>query len=152
MVLCLVRHGDAVSATDNPDRPLSPGGRAGVERLGQLGRERGVKVSAIYHSGILRAQQTAAILAEHLAPRRGIEQRAGLLPDDDPAVMKAELEEARESVLLVGHLPYLSRLAGLLITGDPDRTVVEFSPATMVCFVNEHSQWNIAWKLNPEFL
>jgi phosphohistidine phosphatase len=147
MKVFLVRHGDALSAADDPTRPLSPAGRAAVKRLSRLALERGVGVSVIHHSGILRAAQTAAILAEHLAPLSGVAQHAGLLPDDDPAIAKAELEEANAPIMLVGHLPYMNRLAGLLVTGDSERTVVEFSPATMVCCVKEAGPWKISWKL-----
>jgi phosphohistidine phosphatase len=147
MKVFLVRHGDALSAADNPARPLSSAGRAAVKCLAQLALERHVSASVIHHSGILRAAQTAAILAEHLAPLYGVAQHAGLLPDDDPVIAKAELEEANAPIMLVGHLPFMSRLAGLLVTGDPERTVVEFSPATMVCCVKEGGAWKIAWKL-----
>jgi phosphohistidine phosphatase len=104
-------------------------------------------VSVIRHSGILRAAQTASILAEYLAPLSATAQYAGLLPDDDPAIAKAEVEVANAPIMLVGHLPYMSRLASLLVTGDPERTVVEFSPPTMVCCVKEGGPWKIAWKL-----
>jgi phosphohistidine phosphatase len=147
MFFYLVRHGEAMSSSDNPVRPLSRAGRAGVERIAQLARERDVKVSAIYHSGILRAEETAAILAEHLTPPLGVGQRAGLLPEDDPAFAKAELEEAQDAIMLVGHLPHLNRLAALLVASDPNRQVVEFSPATMACCAKEGGRWKIAWKL-----
>lgn len=136
-----------MSSADNPARPLSRAGRAGVERIAQLARERDVKISVIYHSGILRAEETAAILAEHLSPPLGVEQRAGLLPEDDPVFAKADLEEAQDSIMLVGHLPHLNRLATLLVASGPNRPVVEFSPAMMACCAKEGRRWKIAWKL-----
>jgi phosphohistidine phosphatase len=145
----LVRHGNAVTAAENPGRPLSPAGRAGVERIAQLACERDVKVSLIHHSGILRAQATAEILARYLMPPLGVERLAGLLPEDDPVIAMAELEEAKDSIMLVGHLPHLNRLAALLVAGDPDRTVIEFSPATMVCCAKASGRWKIDWKLAP---
>jgi len=147
MFFYLVRHGEAMSLADNPARPLSRAGRAGVERIAQLARERDVNISVIYHSGILRAEETAAILAAHLTPPLGVEQRAGLLPEDDPAFAKADLEEAQDSIMLVGHLPHLNRLAALLVASDPNRVVVEFSPSTMACCAKEGGRWKIAWKL-----
>ena len=50
-------------------------------------------------------------------------------------------------ILLVGHLPYLNRLTSLLIHGDPDRAVVEFLPATMVCCRRVGDRWSIDWTL-----
>jgi phosphohistidine phosphatase len=148
MFFYLVRHGEAMSSADNPARPLSRAGRAGVEKIAQLARERDVKISVIYHSGILRAEETAAILAVHLTPPLGVERRAGLLPEDDPALAKADLEEAQDSIMLVGHLPHLNRLAALLVASDPNRQVVEFSPATMARYAKEGGRWKIAWKLS----
>jgi phosphohistidine phosphatase len=147
MFFYLVRHGEAMSSADHPARPLSPAGRAGVERIAQLARERDVKISVIHHSGILRAKETAAILAEHLTPPLGVKQCAGLLPEDDPAFARADLEEAQDSIMLVGHLPHLNRLAALLVASDPNRVVVEFSPSTMACCAKEGGRWKIAWKL-----
>jgi phosphohistidine phosphatase len=108
-------------------------------------------VSSVCHSGILRAQQTAEIFAAHLHPSMGMRQLTGLLPEDDPMIAKAELETAQQSILLVGHLPHLQRLAALLATGNPDREVVaNFAPATMICFSHDQFQWRIAWILAPE--
>jgi phosphohistidine phosphatase len=147
-VLCyLVRHGDAVSAAENPERPLSREGRAAVERVAKGALERHATVSVIYHSGLLRAKETAELLAKHLHPPLGVEQRSGLLPEDDPSVGKAELDAATAPILLVGHQPYMGRLVALLLTSDPDRSVIDFLPATMVCFSNLAGQWKIHWKL-----
>jgi phosphohistidine phosphatase len=149
VILYLVRHGDAVSASENPERPLSPTGREAVEQIARLARERQVEVSAIYHSGILRAKETAEILAKHLMPPSGVTAISGLLPEDDPMVGKAELEAAAAPIMLVGHLPYMSRLAALLVRGDMEAPVVSFQPASMVCCSNVAAQWKIDWHLAP---
>ena len=112
----LVRHGDAVAAVENAERPLSRIGREQVQRAACRVLERSSEVSRIYHSGILRAKQTAEILAKAFPTNLAVEQHAGLLPEDDPAVVKAELDAADCSIMLVGHLPYLKRLAALLTT------------------------------------
>jgi phosphohistidine phosphatase len=138
-----------VSASENPQRPLSATGRETVEQIGRLARRRNVRVSAIYHSGILRAQETAEILARHLLPPLGIRAIAGLLPEDDPEIVKAEIEAGTEPVLLVGHLPYMSRLAALLVHGDTEASVISFQPAAMVCFSQIAARWKIDWHLAP---
>jgi len=145
----LVRHGDAVAASENPARPLSQAGREAVEQVARLARERQVEVSAIYHSGILRAEETAEILAKHLFPPSGVKAISGLLPDDDPAGGKAELEAAADPIMLVGHLPYMGRLASLLVRGDAEATIVDFQSAAMVCCSRTGAQWKIEWHLAP---
>jgi phosphohistidine phosphatase len=148
----LVRHGEAVSDTLDPRRPLSRIGQEQVERVGRAVAARRARVSAIFHSGVLRAEQTADIMARQLAPERGVRRISGLAPQDDPAIAKAELEASPASVMLVGHLPHLGRLAGLLIHGDVERHAVEFAPATVVCVSYHGSLWQLVWALGPDFL
>jgi phosphohistidine phosphatase len=146
----LVRHGEAFPETQDPRRPLTPAGRANVERLARLAAARPIRASAIFHSGILRARQTAEILGTQLAPDIQVQQISGLMPGDDPAIAAAELETAQDSIILVGHLPHMNRLAALLTNGDSDRGVVYFSPASMVCCSRKDSQWTLAWMLTPD--
>jgi phosphohistidine phosphatase len=145
----LVRHGDALSAAENPQRPLSSDGRNRVRQTARLAVKRKIEVSAIYHSGILRAKETAEILASYIMPLPPVAPLPGLLPEDDPAIIQAEIEVAKTSMVLVGHMPFMSRLAGLLVNGDPERPVVELSPAMMVCCAKSNAQWKIGWQIAP---
>ena len=148
----LVRHGDAVSETSDPGRPLSRIGQEQVEQVARAAATRQAQVSAIFHSGILRAEQTAEIMARHLVPDLGVQRITGLAPQDDPAIARAELEISPASVMLVGHLPHMGRLAGLLINGDAERDAVEFAPATVACVSHQSSLWQLVWVLGADFL
>ena len=147
MNIYLVRHGEAVSEKQDPQRPLSPSGRQEVERVARMAAAKNVQVSVIFHSGILRARQTAEILAQSLRCPSGVQPLSGLRPQDDPAIAKAEIEVAESPIILVGHLPHLNRLVALLIGADVDSPVMEFPPATMVCCSNDTSNWKISWTL-----
>ena len=147
MEFYLVRHGEAVSQTINGQRPLTPGGRRDVARIGRAAAQRGIQPSQIFHSGLLRAQQTAEILSESLGRVEGVHELVGLRPDDDPMIAKAELESSTVSLMLVGHLPHMSRLASFLVAGDADRELVEFAPATVLGLSYEYYRWKILWKL-----
>ncbi len=146
----LIRHGDALPAFADPERPLSARGREEVALLGRLAAERGVEVAEICHSGIRRARETAERLAEYLKPARGVRAIGGLLPEDDPAIGKAELDLLSEPVMWVGHLPYMGRLAEILVGDGGERPAVAFWPATMLCLVKVDSGWAIEWCLVPE--
>jgi phosphohistidine phosphatase len=150
MEFYLVRHGEAVSQALNGERPLTPGGRRDVERLGQAAAKRGIQPGQIFHSGLLRAQQTAEILSESLGPVKGVRESVGLRPDDDPVIAKAELESSTVSLMLVGHLPHISRLASFLVAGNSDQELVQFAPATVLGLSYENYRWKILWKLTPE--
>jgi phosphohistidine phosphatase len=148
----LVRHGEAVSEQQDPQRPLTASGREEIERVARTAAAKNIQVSAIFHSGILRARQTAEILAEALRFASAVQPLSGLRPQDDPAIAKAEIEAAENPIMLVGHLPHLHRLVALLISGDADSQVMEFPPATMICCSNDTSKWKISWTLTPHSL
>jgi len=59
MLLLLVHHGDAVGPEIDARRPLSAAGLAGVDRIAAQAAARGVKPQVVWHSGKLRAKQTA---------------------------------------------------------------------------------------------
>jgi len=145
----LVRHGEAKPEYEDPRRPLTVGGRARVEKVARAAAKK-IKIAEILHSDKLRAKETAEILAGVLSPARGVREISGLSPEDDPLIAKAEIETADQSLMMVGHLPHLNRLAALLLTGDSENTVVDFSPATMVCLSRGRGAWSVSWILGPE--
>lgn len=149
MDVYLIRHGDAVSAAENAERPLSPLGRQQAAHAARTIVEHDTAISRIFHSGILRARQTAEIIVQALKPTPVIESHSGLLPEDDPAIVAAELDGLDHSIALVGHLPYMRRLAGLLIYGDPERVAVDFLPATVLCCSRFRERWKISWISAP---
>jgi len=68
----------------------------------------------------------------------------------DPAKARIEVEAAREPLMLVGHLPHLSRLASSLLVGDPAREIIRFRMGGIVCLVKGETGWLLAWILTPE--
>jgi phosphohistidine phosphatase len=127
----LVRHGEAAAAPVDGDRPLTAAGRDGVARLAAWCAASGVQPAEIRHSGILRAAQTAAILAARLAPPGGTRSVRGLAPDDEAGPVAAELLHETETVLIVTHMPLVGELAALLADR---RTPIPFVPAQIACF------------------
>ena len=150
MHLYLVQHGEATPETEDPARPLTARGREEVRRVAARAATLGIRVAEIRHSGKLRARQTAEILAAPLAPLRGICEGDDLAPDDDPETAKAEIESAGEPLMLVGHLPHLSRLASLLVLGDPGREIIRFRNGAVVCLIAVEGRWLVQWVLTPE--
>jgi phosphohistidine phosphatase len=146
--LYLMRHGEAISGAPDWQRSLSERGRAEVTAIARRAYRRGVSLAWVYHSGILRAQQTAELVATVLLPQNGVRQLSGLLPDDDPIDIMAQAEEFAESVLLVSHLPCLGRLAGLMTSGDSERSIIDFAPATLVCLTRQANRWKLNWSLS----
>ncbi len=148
----LVQHGEALPKDVDPDRPLSEQGRRDVERLGAWMAGAGLKVPWILHSGKIRARQTAEILAQALGIPDKISARGGLNPRDPPGPMAAELPSLADGSLIVGHLPHLGRLAGVLLTGRDDPGWLAFAPGTLVCLESDQDQWSLRCMLRPELI
>jgi len=157
MELYLVRHGAAMSEAENPERPLTAGGRQDVQRVSAVAARLGLRPAEIRHSGKRRAAETAEILAGALGVRAHVVTVAGMTPNDDVRPVASALVPAPEPLMLVGHLPFLSRLASLLLVGDPERTLVRFRMGGIVCLTGDPSGakataggWMVAWMLTPE--
>jgi phosphohistidine phosphatase len=127
----LVRHGTAAPGPADQARPLTPEGRAEIEATARALVAHGVQITEICHSGLVRARESAEILGRVLAPARGVRATAGLAPEDDPDIAGAELDLAREPLMLVGHLPHLARLATAMV-GETEVGRVHFAPGTAV--------------------
>ncbi len=150
MELYLARHGELKPEEEDPARPLSDRGRQEVESAARAVVQLKPPPAAIWHSGKLRAKETAEIFAEHLKPPQGVQQVEGLAPMDDPQVAQRMVEERREPIMLVGHLPHLSRLASLLLVGDAEREIVAFHTGGLVCLSHEEGHWWVRWLRTPE--
>jgi phosphohistidine phosphatase len=120
-----------------------------VSQVADKAAEAGISVSQIRHSGKLRARQTAEILARSLKPSRGVVPVPGLQPNDDVDVWAEDLKYEKDNLMLVGHLPFMGRLAGLLVAGRTGANAVKFGPATAVCFSREGSHWHVQWVISP---
>lgn len=150
MEIYLVQHGESKPESEDPERPLTDKGKAEVESVARYIAQRGAKVSQIFHSGRLRAKQTAELFARHLVPAQGVREQKGLAPLDDPHEAKQMVEQAETSLMLVGHLPHLSKLASLLILGNPEKEVVRFRMGGVVCLGRRNGDWSLNWALPSE--
>ena len=63
----------------------------------------------------------------------------------------ALLMEEAESLMLVGHLPFLGKLAGLLLTNYPEPPFVEFSTASITELELGDKGWMLGWRYTPGF-
>jgi phosphohistidine phosphatase len=153
MVLYLVQHGEAESAAENPARDLTGKGRMDVERVAHHLKRLKLEVKQIFHSGKTRAQSTAAILARHLPPAAGVLAAPGLAPLDDPAIWAERLAPLEGDIMLVGHLPYLGRLAALLMAGNQERSVINFQMGGALRLRRmEPGQWAADWLIVPDLI
>jgi phosphohistidine phosphatase len=153
MQLYLVQHGAAKSEPEDPQRSLTAEGTKTVEDMAQYLSQVRLHVDRIEHSDKQRARQTAEIMAAHLHPAEGARQVAGLAPNDDVSPMRERLQHESKSLMIVGHLPYLSRLVSALLGVQQDRTLVAFQMGGAVHVErDDNGAWRVCWIVAPELL
>ncbi len=153
MDVYLMQHGEAAAEADDPARALTGAGQAAVARVASRAQAAGVRIDRCLHSGKLRAKQTAELLAAAVGSNR-VEPRDGLAPNDPitPTVEWLGAESADKSIAVVGHLPFLDRLASSLIADDQDAEVIRFQMGGLVKLVPKPDRggFAVAWMLSPD--
>lgn len=153
MLLYLIQHAEARREAEDPQRDLTAKGLQDIKKVAAyLGRLK-IEVRQILHSGKTRALSTAMILAESLQPRQGVAASPGLAPLDDPGIWADRLTAMTGDLALVGHLPHLGKLAALLLSGDPEKGIINFKMAGVACLRRlAPGQWVVEWLLIPEVI
>jgi phosphohistidine phosphatase len=132
LVLDLLRHGEALSASNGDDaRRLSPGGERALERLALHLAGLGWRPDRAFTSPLLRARDTARIVLRRAAPDLVPAVMEALDPDSNVGDLLAALDAesvVAGHVLLVGHQPMLGELARRLTDGQD----VGFAPGDLV--------------------
>ncbi|MFQ6050615.1 MAG: phosphohistidine phosphatase SixA [Candidatus Hydrothermarchaeota archaeon] len=152
MRLYLVQHGEAKREEEDPERGLTEKGFKDSEKVAKYISNLNIKIKRIFHSGKTRARQTAEIYARYLKPEELLESD-GLSPLDEIKIWKDRIKNMDENIMLVGHLPHLSKLASALITEDESKELIKFKMAGTVCLErDEQGKWRILWSVIPEIV
>jgi phosphohistidine phosphatase len=136
--LYLVRHGLAEERGDAwPDDAKRPLTEEGMDRMRKAARglaRLGVTIDIVLTSPLVRARQTAEIVAAELDPRPSLSSVESLSPAGSFSAVIADLEKhARKTrIALVGHEPGIGELAARLIGS---RHAIEFKKGA-VCRID----------------
>jgi phosphohistidine phosphatase len=147
MLLYLVHHGDAVGPDVDPQRPLSTRGRVEVDHLATRAASLGVKPAVIWHSGKLRAKQTAEAFWRLCNPLSTFSSARGLQPTDPASWIADSVAGDAREIMLVGHFPHLPRLLAFLLTGDLEAAPADFPVHGMVAIEEVSGTWEEKWRL-----
>ena len=128
-------------------RPLSSVGLAVAARVATLVAGRGVVPEVIWHSGKLRARQTAEAYWKACNPFSSMSAVRGLLPDDPPVWIRDRLTGETRTIVVVGHMPHLARLLALLARGVDDGTRDPFPLHGCVALDAESDGWRELWRV-----
>jgi len=124
MNIFIIRHAKAVdkdAPVDDGHRPLTARGRRDAEEVGELLREAEVELDAIVTSPLVRAVETAELVAVGLRFDGGLDVAPELSPGRHPQAVVEEVILPRadlDAVAVVGHEPQLGALLSALL-GQP---------------------------------
>jgi len=153
MKLYLVQHAKAASKEMDPQRSLTEEGRRDVQKVAAFIKPLKLWVNCLWHSGKRRAAETAELLAEVIEIKEAKIARDGLGPNDDVTALRNELAFSQQDIMIVGHLPFLSKLVSLLLAGSESANTVAFKNGGIVCLNRaETNQWQIDWIVTPELI
>lgn len=153
MRLYLVQHAKAEPKDVDPQRPLTEEGRRDIKKIAEFIEPLSVCVDYLWHSGKTRAAQTAEILSEVIETRKQMSAREGLSPNDDVKSIGGQITSAQQDIMIVGHLPFVGKLASLLLASSESANVVAFKQGGIVCLEQtDKNQWQINWMITPELL
>lgn len=143
----LLRHAEAIDETlelRDPDRHLTPRGREQARGLGDRMRWHDCAPTHIWSSPLVRAVQTAELVAAGLHTEASVEVLPALGPEGSPRAVEAAVRAlpAGSAVLLVGHEPSLSGIGALLVGAQDFEGLAKAQAARIVDGV---LRWRFAW-------
>jgi len=161
MQLYLMRHGAALDVgmpgvTRDAVRPLSPEGIAITIEVARGLAAINVCPDGVAASPLIRARQTAELIARGTGCKRAVAVCEGLAPGGRTAdVLEWRKTFAAEALLLVGHLPEIAMLASELLAGHPNMNLA-FKKAALCCIGFEAAPLPgngcLEWFMPPRFL
>lgn len=157
--LYLIRHGVAEERgeawPDDTKRPLTNEGTAKLRRAARGLDRLGVVFDIVLASPLVRARQTAEVIAGELDPRANVVIAEALAPGGTFQALMADLEKhnRRARIALVGHEPGLGELAARLVG---TRHSIEFKKGA-VCRIDvdqlpPSAPGDLRWLLTPKIL
>ena len=147
MTLFLVHHGKAVGPEIDPRRPLSDEGREAVEALAARAAEHGAKPAVVWHSGKLRAKQTAEAFWRACNALADFSATRDLQPDDPPQWIHDRLRAETRDILIAGHFPHLPRLLAALTRREG---AADFPLHGVVALATDDGvTWKEVWRIEP---
>ena len=144
MKLFLIHHAEAVGPEVDTRRPLSVEGAAHAETIAADAAARGAKPAVVWHSGKLRARQTAQAFWRACNALAAFAAAPDLQPTDPPSAMRERLRGESRDILIAGHFPHLPRLLSLLVNREstfPEHGVVALESD------DEGETWREVWRI-----
>lgn len=156
MQLLMIRHSYAAEPGSvmggDFERPLTERGQQVFSHMAMWLAARGIVPDRILHSPLVRARQTADILAQALGQELSPESARRWISSGLPLEeLFSELHsQSAQCVAVIGHEPHMSSCTSALIAGGK----LHFLPATIACIQFDgpirEGQGCLEWMLSPK--
>ncbi|NIO47813.1 MAG: phosphohistidine phosphatase SixA [Candidatus Aminicenantes bacterium] len=150
MKLYLIQHGISLPEEKDPEKSLSLEGKEETQRTAEFLKAKNIEVDAVWHSPKQRAAQTAQIIVNSIFCSE-IKERDDLNPLDPVANFPEEIKSSNKNLMIIGHLPFLQKLASLLLSGSETNQFISFKNSGVVC-LEYTDTWKVAWMVTPALL
>lgn len=159
MTLYILRHADAQDHFNDQERPLSKKGIKQIENLCKfLSPKIFDGVQYIFHSPLVRAQETAELFKLNLSLKAPLKKIAGLEPWAEVEDIASFLAGQQEDLMIVGHNPHLEHLIAYLTSGHAMVAGPVMKKSSLACLeqIKPSSDeipaglWSIHWLLSPK--
>jgi phosphohistidine phosphatase len=148
MKLYIVRHGDYLTVDKDPKKGLSQKGIEESKKIAKFLANQRVLPIAIWHSGKDRAAKTAEIISKSIGANKLV-ARKDLGPAEPVKKLPQEILKSEGDLMIVGHIPFIQKLSGLLLANSINIDIIKFCNAGVVCL--EHDKyWKILWIATPD--
>ena len=148
MKLYIVRHGDYLPSDKDPKKSLSQKGINESKKIAEFLAKQKISVIAIWHSDKTRALQTAEIISKCIDTSNLI-ARKDLGPAEPVNKFPQEILKSKGDVMIVGHIPFIQKLSGLLLVNSTNADIIRFSSSSVACLEYD-KYWEILWIANPD--
>lgn len=160
MKVFIYRHAHAEPGEPDEARKLTAKGKAQIKALVKMLKpEAFEEVSEVWHSPLVRAQETAALFHKSMKVLKdvGLHTVHELEPDACVNAMAKLLGACEGDVIVVGHNPFLEQLVTELCAGEAGLGLVNLKKGGMICLERtvEASKnipaglWTFQWYLVP---
>lgn len=147
MKLVILRHGKAADGIPDALRELKTRGREDVRKVVESRKSELVGIDKIQSSSLVRAEQTAAIVADLLDYSGEVVENVHLIPLARPSDFMATIEDDAGDLLVASHQPFVSDLVSYLANED-----IWMPTSSLVCLEAEHflpGTADLCWQENP---
>lgn len=153
MLIHLMQHGACLPKELDPTQPLSPVGREQVEKSATAAQILGLRFELIIASSKTRSLQTAEIMAEHTGyptSRIQVTDAVKAMAPVSETLDFIEEYEGLDSILIVGHLPSLGKLASEILTESTGLDIgIENGGLMQLGVASPKTKGILGWYLTP---